>query len=124
MFGRLLFRTILFGLSVASTAFAQAQDNSSAQTPPSTVSPASSGQSAATPPQKKVWTNENLAGVKGDVSVVGNKRNQTSHPSSGHPADAATVDRIKKSIQKLQSQLDEVNAKLDSYMQFQKLINY
>jgi hypothetical protein len=119
MFGRLFFTTMLLTLCVGSAAFAQSKDNSPAQSTPNSGSPASSDSSAATPSQKKVWTNEDLAGVKGGVSVVGNKRNQTLHPSSGQPADAATVDRIKKSLQKLQSQLDEVNAKLDSYKQFQ-----
>ncbi|HTQ97107.1 MAG TPA: hypothetical protein VMH89_09880 [Candidatus Acidoferrum sp.] len=119
MFVRLLLSATLLSLSAGSAAYAQSQDSSTSQSTSNPSSPAWSDSSAARPSQKKVWTNEDLAGVKGGVSVVGNKRNQTLHPSSGQPADPATVDRIKKSLQKLQSQLDEVNAKLDSYKQFQ-----
>jgi hypothetical protein len=60
-----------------------------------------------------------MANVKGGVSVVGDKRSQNYHMTPAQTADGATVDRIKKSLQKLQGQLDDVNAKLASYKQFQ-----
>jgi len=86
---------------------------------PNPASPAASSTGPASDTSKKVWTNDNLAGAKGTVSVVGDKRNQAYHMASGHPADPATAARIKKSLEKLQSQLDEVNNKLKSYKQFQ-----
>ncbi|MGB2633806.1 MAG: hypothetical protein WAM58_07705 [Candidatus Acidiferrum sp.] len=73
----------------------------------------------AAPAPKKVWTNENLAGTKGGISVVGDKRNQNYHMGSNAPADPATVARVKKSLDKLQTQLNDVNNKLKSYKQFQ-----
>ncbi|HTZ47303.1 MAG TPA: hypothetical protein VMH20_06910 [Verrucomicrobiae bacterium] len=82
----------------------------------SAVPSPASGASATTP--KKVWTNENLGG-KGGVSVVGDKRDQNYHMTSNGPADPATVARIKKNLERLQTQLDDVNAKLKSYKEFQ-----
>jgi hypothetical protein len=115
MFGRLLSPIILVALFLfASTVLAQAQDSTTAQNASSPVTP-----SPAPSTTKKVWTNENLGDVKGGVSVVGDKRNQNYHMTPAQTADPATVDRIKKTLQKLQSQLDEVNAKLASYKQFQ-----
>jgi hypothetical protein len=115
MFGRLLSLVFLLSLFAAFSR-AQTQDSSSARNVPSPAPPAPS---STAPAAKKVWTNEDLAGVKGGVSVVGDKRNQNYHLSPTPSADAATIDRIKKSLIKLQSQLDDVNAKLDSYKQFQ-----
>jgi len=102
----------LLGVGVPISAWPQ--DSSSPA--PSTV-PAAAPATPTAPP-KKVWTNEDLGG-KGGVSVVGDKRNQNYHLTSNAPADSATVARIKKSLEKLQTQLDDVNAKLKSYKQFQ-----
>jgi hypothetical protein len=82
----------------------------------STVPAPDAGSSATTP--KKIWTNEDVGG-KGGVSVVGDKRNQNYHMTSNAPADPATVARIKKNLERLQTQLDDVNAKLKSYKEFQ-----
>lgn len=73
----------------------------------------------APPAAKRVWTNEDLAGSKGGISVIGDKRNQTYRMGSAQTADAATVARIKKSLEKLQTQLDDVNKKLKSYKEFE-----
>jgi len=115
MFGRPLPLLLLVGF-LAFPLLVRSQDKS--QENPSTPNPASPT-APASETSKKVWTNENLAGAKGTVSVVGDKRNQAYHMASGHPADPATAARIKKSLEKLQSQLDEVNNKLKSYKQFQ-----
>jgi peptidoglycan hydrolase CwlO-like protein len=91
---------------------------SQAPAPPasSTVPPSNAAPSTTTP--KKVWTNEDLSG-KGGVSVVGDKHNQNYHMSLNAPADPATVARIKKDLERLQAQLDDVNSKLKSYKEFQ-----
>jgi hypothetical protein len=117
MFGRLLSPLFVFSI-LAIPALAQSQDNSPAQSP-STASPAPSQPTPAANAPKKVWTNDDVTGTKSGVSVVGDKRNLNYHLSPAHPADAATVDRIKKNLQKLQGQLDEVNSKLKSYKQFE-----
>jgi hypothetical protein len=120
MFGRLLRPIFLAGLFLfTSFVLAQAQDGTSAQNVPSSATPSTPSTAPGSPAAKKVWTNENLGDVKGGVSVVGDRRNQNYHMTPSQTADAATVDRIKKTLQKLQSQLDEVNAKLASYKQFQ-----
>jgi hypothetical protein len=117
MFGRLLLSFFVFSI-LAIPALAQSEDNPPAQSP-ATASPAPGNTPRAANPPKKVWTNDDITGTKSGVSVVGDKRNLNYHLSPAHPADAATVDRIKKNLQKLQGQLDEVNSKLKSYKQFE-----
>jgi hypothetical protein len=113
MLSRLLQASVLLALLFVSVS-ARPQDPSSSA--PS-VTPASTPATPTATP-KKVWTNEDLGG-KGGVSVIGDKRNQNYHMTSNAPADAATVARIKKNLEKLQTQLDDVNAKLKTYKQFQ-----
>jgi hypothetical protein len=115
MFGRLLALISLFGILTVPV-FAQTQDSPPAQ---SSAAASSASTPTSTASSKKVWTNDDVAGAKGGVSVVGDKRNLSYHATPAHPADPATVDRIKKSLQKLQTQLDDVNNKLKSYKQFQ-----
>jgi hypothetical protein len=118
MFGRLL--TSTFVLSVlAIPVLAQTPDSPSTKSPPPAATADSTSPVAAPTAPKKVWTNEDLAGGKGGVSVVGDKGNKNYHMGSAQTADAATVDRIKKDLAKLQSQLDDVNSKLKSYKEFQ-----
>ena len=119
MFGRLLSPVFLFAI-VTFPALAQTQDNPP-PTPNNTSNPANrpaTAPSSTAPAPKKVWTNEDISSVKGGVSVVGDKRNQNYKLTPGQTADPATVDRIKKSLQKLQGQLDDLNAKLTSYKEF------
>jgi hypothetical protein len=115
MFGR-LFLPILALSILAIPALPQSQDNPPAQSPSSTA-PASSSTPGSSP--KKVWTNDDVSGSKSGISVVGDKRNLNYRLSPAQSADAATVDRIKKNLQKLQGQLDDVNSKLKTYKQFQ-----
>jgi hypothetical protein len=116
MFGRLLSPLPLLAI-LAFPILAHAQDNPSAQGTPS--APPSSTSAPASNPPKKVWTNDDLSGSKTGISVVGDKRNLNYHLSSAQPADPATVDRMKKNLHKLQNQLDDVDAKLKTYKQFQ-----
>ncbi len=113
MFGRLLPSFFLFVWTVPT--LAQTQDTAAAQN----VAAAPTAALANATPAKKVWTNENIAASKGNVSVVGDKRNQNYHMGPEQPADAATIARIKKDLDKLQSQLSDVNSKLKSYKQFE-----
>jgi hypothetical protein len=116
MFGRLLSEVGILGL-LAIPALGQSPDSPSSQlaTPaPANVAPAGSSSNS-----KKIWTNDDVSGSKNGISVVGDKRNLKYHMSPAEAADPATVDRIKKNLQKLQGQLEEVNTKLKSYKQFQ-----
>jgi hypothetical protein len=51
---------------------------------------------------------------------VGDKRNQKYTVTPTKPADPATVSRIRQNLEKLQSQLDEVNLELTSFKEFQE----
>lgn len=67
------------------------------------------------PKPKKVWTNDDMPSVK--RSAV--PRGQGKQDSSGTvKADAATVERIRKDLERLQEQLDDVGKKLKSYKEF------
>ena len=88
-----------------------APDSNSAA--PSAPATGNSGSASSAP--KKVWTNEDMPSAKPSAD----KRNQNS-TAPKQTADAATVQRIRQNLQKLQSQLDDVNKKLKSYNDFMK----
>ena len=115
MSGRLL--SALFALAIlAVPCQPQAQDPPPAQNPAPAATPSSP---TATPaPAKKVWTNENVNGAKGPVSVVGGKGSPKYHMDPNQLADSATVARIRKDLDTLQTQLDDVNKKLKTYKEF------
>lgn len=117
MIARLLSPLFALGM-LATPCLAQTQDPTPAQTSTSVAAAPPTSTSASAPP-KKVWTNDDIRGSRGGVSVIGDKRNQNSHLGSTQPADTATASSIKKSLEKLQSQLDDVNMKLKSYKDFQ-----
>jgi hypothetical protein len=64
---------------------------------------------------KKVWTNDDLKGA-GKVSVIGSKGGPK-YTMTKAP-DPATISRYKTNLQKLQSQLDEVNKQLQAFEDF------
>ena len=103
----------------SNTANAPAQSSSDS---PAKVSDGSASPSAAagTGATKKVWTNENLRDANGNVSVVGDKRNQKYNMTPVPAADSATVARIRQNLQKLQGQLDDVNKQITAYKQFEE----
>ena len=91
------------------------------QTPPPAAAPdvaAKPVSPATSTPPKKVWTNEDVH-KDSSVSVVGDKRNQNYHMTPQHPADAATVSRIRTNLEKLNAQLDNTNQKLTALKNFQ-----
>jgi hypothetical protein len=112
MLARLCAPLLLAGLLVrpclAQSQNQPAPDSNSA--PPATANSGSTGSSP-----KKVWTNEDIPSAK----LPADKRSQNS-TAPKQTADAATVDRIRKSLLKLQSQLDDINKKLKSYNDFTK----
>jgi uncharacterized protein (UPF0335 family) len=114
MFGRLLTAmSVLAFLPVVCLA----QSNSAAPPSANSTPPATSSNTNSTaPPAKKVWTNDDLPSAKPSTN---DKRKQDTGSSSSQTADAATVERIRKNLQKLQGQLEDVNKKLKSYQDFQ-----
>lgn len=93
-----------------------AQDSApnSGQTPAATTTTTANAQATPEKP-KKVWTNDDVK-TAGNVSVVGDPRNQKYTMTK--PADPATVAKYKNDLQKLQTQLNDVNKKLREYQDF------
>lgn len=75
---------------------------------------------------KKVWTNDELASVKGDVSVVGARSSSSSkdgNKQSPSPQGAANyqqkqIERYRKQIQQYQSQIDAIDVRIDQLKNF------
>ena len=111
MLARLLLPFILLG-SLTVPCLAQSDNGATPAAPPPGPSTSTTANSAP-PAPKKVWTNDDLPTGKPGVD----KRNQNARPT-GQTADPATIERIRKNLEKLQSQLDDVNKKLKSLKDF------
>jgi chaperonin cofactor prefoldin len=105
--GSLSFAVIL-ALSAAVSAVAQSQD-SSAPAPPAPTQ--DSQTSTETRKPKKVWTNDDLSGAKGAVSVVGNPKNKPK-TSPSKPANDQYVASVRKQLDKLQGQIADIDKQL------------
>jgi hypothetical protein len=103
---RLLFTPVFF-LLAALPATAQS-DPAPPAAPDSNVAPA-----------KKVWTNENLNEARGNISVVGDKRNPKYSATSNKSGDPGSAAQVRQDLQKLQAQLDDVKKKLALYKAFE-----
>jgi len=111
---------VLFPLSLTPPSAAQTNDvNRSGQSASNNSAQQSSDKPAPDAP-KKVWTNENLSEANGRVSVVGDKRNAKYPLTPSKTADAATVARIRKNLQKLQGQVEDIKKQLASYKEFKE----
>lgn len=88
----------------------------SSQTPQTQTSPTPAP--AAVKSTKKVWTNEEVGGLNGTVSVVGNSK-APAKSTPGKPADAKYVADVRKQLQKLRSQLADTNKELQDLKDFQ-----
>jgi hypothetical protein len=99
---------ILLIFFAAFSAAAQSTDSSSQQPP----APAPQ-QPPDTQKPKKVWTNENLSGASGAISVVGDAKGKPKPANSKpKPADAQYVASVRKQLEKWQQQLDDVDKQL------------
>jgi hypothetical protein len=115
---RWVYTATLLSLIVAPACVAQSATQS--QDPSPAVPPVPSEPASKNPSPKKVWTNENLADASGQISVVGDKRNQKYTATPNKPADPATITRIRESLKKLQTQLDGVDQQLTAFKEFQE----
>lgn len=108
--------------AVAPNGMAVARPRQSQDPPPRAATPAT--QSSPTPPStdvkstKKVWTNEEVGGLNGTVSVVGNAKSPAK-ATPGKPADAKYIADVRKQLQKLRSQLDDTSKELQDLKDFQ-----
>jgi hypothetical protein len=99
---------MIFTLFAAFSAAAQSQD-SSAPAPP--AASRDSPSSAESKKPKKVWTNENLSGANGAVSVVGDPKNKPK-PASSKLANAQYVASVRKQLDKLQGVIADIEKQL------------
>jgi hypothetical protein len=111
---------------ISSTNLAQSSGSSSSQSsspaPGPTTSPAQTPDGTAPAPAdakkaKKVWTNEDVNGLSGPVSVVGNSKNL----GKGGPeskADGQYIANARKELAKLQSQLEDTHKQLADLKDF------
>ncbi len=107
-----------------STCFAESPAPSSSQSssPAPATSPAPPPNANALAPAdakktRKVWTNDDVNGLNGPVSVVGNSKNL----GKGGPdskADGQYIANTRKELLKLQSQLDDANKQLRDLQAF------
>jgi hypothetical protein len=111
----LSFAMILTLFSAFSDA-AQSQD-SSAPLPPAASQ--DSGPPAETKKPKKVWTNENLSGANGTVSVVGDPKSKPK-PASSKPANAPYVASVQKQLDKLQGEIAGIGKQLVDLKNFRE----
>jgi hypothetical protein len=95
---------------------------SQSSSPAPATSPTPAQDTPATAPAdakktKKVWTNEEVSGLTGPVSVVGNSKNLGKGSSDGK-ADGQYIANTKKQLGKLQSQLDDTDKQLADLKDF------
>jgi chaperonin cofactor prefoldin len=102
--------TAILILLAAFSAAAQSPDSSSPAPPsaPQGVVPPADAKKT-----RKVWTNDNLSGASGTVSVVGDPKNTSkAKPTSEKPADAQYIASVRKQIDKYQEQIADVDRQL------------
>ena len=107
-------------------ATAQASQSSTKTTGPSTTATSSAvtADSAATvapsttDKPKKVWTNEDVSGMKGPISVVGDGKNSKGKTSVQNPPDPTYVANVRKQLQKLQDQMADADKELAGLKNF------
>lgn len=100
--------------------FAEAQQSQAP--PPSSQAPQPHNPATPAPTEakatKKVWTNEDVGGLNGTVSVVGNAK-PSAKPAPGKPADPKYIADVRKQLQKLRTQLDDTTKELADLKDFQ-----
>ena len=119
MLGRAL--VALFALTVllaARPGLAQTDPAAARNSTPAATSSAIPAASP-TPAARKVWTNDDVPSAKTGNSVV-DKRGAAPRATPSQTVDMATVQRIRKSLEKLEGQLEDVNKKLKTYKEFQE----
>jgi peptidoglycan hydrolase CwlO-like protein len=126
---KLLLTTAAVLLSSTIPVFAQSTD--SAGNPPSPAKPADTSPNATAAPStekkkpKKVWTDDNIGSVKGDVSVVGdghtsNAKSPDKQPSANGADDARQkqIESYRDQIQQYQAQIASIDKRIDQLKNF------
>lgn len=118
MFSRRVSPIFVFGM-LAMPCLAQSQDSgggsSSTATPATPPVNAQANTSTETKKPKKVWTNDEIASVKGGVSVVGDPDPSFGKKGSGKPATAANANQVRRmQIRNYREQILQYQAKIDA----------
>lgn len=117
MLARCLLPFLLLAV-LAVPCLAQTENSSPSATPAVNAAGATSAaNSSSSNPPKKVWTNDDLPEAK---TAKSDARRPDAKATPKQPVNLTTVERMRKDLAKLQSQLDDVNKKLKSYEDFQK----
>lgn len=118
-----------FVLFAALPTMAQSPDSGSTP-PPSSAKSADPASNAPTAPDKKkpkkVWTNDEIGSVKGNVSVVGDgnsssaKTGQSQSPSSSPVTDARQqqIENYRNQMQGYKDQIDAIDKRIDQLKNF------
>jgi hypothetical protein len=81
------------------------------------VPDSTSDSNASSKKAKKVWTNDDVTGRTGAISVVGNA-NSKSKTTAQTPADGAYISSVKKKLQELQDKMAAADKELASLKSF------
>ena len=107
--------------SPAATPSGSASQNTS-QAPAATASsssdPAGSTANPPTTKTKKVWTNEDVSGLGGTISVVGDAPNGKSKPTAQGTPDAQYINTARKQLEKLRGQIADADKEIASLKDF------
>ncbi len=124
--------TACFGLMLLSAALpasAQSPDAGSAPAP-SSAKPAEAPANAPTSTEKKkpkkVWTNDEIGSVKGNVSVVGDGNSSSAKGGQSRPAPSDTakdarqqqIENYRNQIQGYKDQIDAIDKRIDQLKNF------
>ncbi len=90
----------------------------SAETSPVTTDSAATVAPTSSDKPKKIWTNEDVAGMKGPISVVGDGLNSKTKNAAQTPADPQYVANVRKQIEKLQEQMADADKELAGLKNF------
>src|SRR2546425_3190357 len=127
---RYLTFTVATFFGVALCVYAQSSGSGAPPSQSSSPIPAPSGGAAPSTPAKspdkdtkkpkKVWTNDEISGLNGGVSVVGEDA-KTKPPKSGNAqsgANASEISRLRKELQKLRADLEKIDKQIHDLKQF------
>jgi hypothetical protein len=100
-------------------AFPAAAQSPNVTPPAPTAQPPDSAKPAAEKKPKKVWTNENISGANGTVSVVGDPKNRAK-PTPAQSVDTQYLANTRKQLEKLQSQMEDTTKQIADLTNFSK----
>ncbi len=108
-----------FILAFFFAAISAAAQSPNAAPPAPAAQPPDSSKSAEEKKPKKIWTNENISGANGAVSVVGDPKNKVK-AYAAQPADAQYIANTRKQLEKLQSEMDDAMKQINDLTNFSK----